>query len=229
MNWNRRSFLTTGAAALGTLATLSPATEAQLVFQQADWKAAEFSTLVKHTGRAKQVFDVRAIADGKFLQGIKNSINGFQFGFGIAAGSIKVVAGLHGPANLLNFSDAMWEKYPLGAFAQLNDPKTGKPATRNIYLHKTANSSTDLNDRSSIYQDWTIEALQHRGMQLLSCHNATEEIVRAMAAQASLKADPEEIVHDLQANTVPGVLIVPAMVSAISLLQSEGHFTYISA
>ncbi len=229
MNWNRRSFLTTGAAALGTLAALSPKAEGQLVFQQANWKAAEFSALVKHTGRAKQVFDVKAITDGKFLQGMKNSINGFQFGFGIAATSIKVVAGLHGPANLLNFSDAMWAKYPLGQFAQLNDPKTGKPATRNLYLHKTANTSTDLNDRNSIYQDWTIEALQQRGMQLLSCHNATEEIVRAMAAQASLKTEPEEIVHDLQANTVPGVLIVPAMVSAISLLQSEGHFTYISA
>jgi intracellular sulfur oxidation DsrE/DsrF family protein len=229
MNWNRRSFLTTGAAALGTLAALPPTAEAQLVFQQTDWKAAEFSALVKHTGRAKQVFDVKAIADGKFLQGMKNSLNGFQFGFGIAPTSIKLVAGLHGPANLLNFSDAMWEKYPLGQFAQLNDPKTGKPATRNLYLHKTANTSTDLNDRNSIHQDWTIEALQQRGMQMLSCHNATEEIVRAMAAQASLKTEPEEIVHDLQANTVPGVLIVPAMVSAISLLQSEGHFTYISA
>jgi len=229
MNWNRRSFLTTGAAALGTLATLSPTAEGQLVFQQADWKAAEFSALVKHTGRAKQVFDARAIGDGKFLQGMKNSINGFQFGFGIAPASIKVVAALHGPANLLNFSDAMWEKYPLGQFAQLNDPKTGKPATRNLYLHKTGNTATDLNDRSSIYQDWTIEALQQRGMQMLSCHNATEEAVRAMVTQASLKADPEEIVHDLQANTVPGVLIVPAMVSAISLLQSEGHFTYVSA
>ena len=229
MNWNRRSFLTTGAAALGTLAALPPTAEGQLVFQQTDWKAAEFSALLKHTGKAKQVFDVKAIADGKFLQGMKNSVNGFQFGFGLAAASIKVVAALHGPANLLNFSDAMWEKYPLGTFAQLNDPKTGKPATRNIYLHKTANTSTDLNDRSSIYQDWTIEALQQRGMQLLSCHNATEEAVRAMVTQASLKADPEEIVHDLQANTVPGVLIVPAMVSAISLLQSEGHFTYVSA
>ena len=66
-------------------------------------------------------------------------------------------------------------------------------------------------------------------MQLLSCHNATEEAVRVMIAQASLTTPLEEIVHDLQANTVPGVLIVPAMVSAISLRQFKGHFTYISA
>src|SRR5665213_3436000 len=104
MNWNRRSFLTTGAAALGTLAALSPAAEAQLITQQADWKASEFSALLKHSGRAKQVFDVRAVGDGKFLNGMKNSLNAFQFGFGIAGGSIKLVAALHGPANLLNFS-----------------------------------------------------------------------------------------------------------------------------
>ncbi|HZL28168.1 MAG TPA: hypothetical protein VFC39_16725 [Acidobacteriaceae bacterium] len=229
MNWNRRSFLTTGAAALGTLAAFSPTAEAQLVFQQTDWKSAEFTALLKHAGRAKQVFDVRAIGEGKFLNGMKNTLNGFQFGFGIAPASIKVVAALHGPANLLNFSDAMWQKYPLGRFAQVNDPKTGKPAARNIYLHKTANTSTDLNDRASIYQDFTIEALQHRAVQFLSCHNATEEVVRGMVAQASLKTPVEEIVHDLQTNTVPGVLIVPAMVSAISLLQSEGHFTYIAS
>ena len=63
MNWNRRSFLTTGAAALGTLAALSHTAEAQLVFQQTDWKSAEFAALLKHAGRAKQVFDVRAVGE----------------------------------------------------------------------------------------------------------------------------------------------------------------------
>jgi intracellular sulfur oxidation DsrE/DsrF family protein len=229
MNWNRRSFLATGAAALGTLATSSPAATAQLITQQADWKMTEFAALLKNTARVKQLFDVHAVGDGKFLGSMKNTLNGFHFGFGFAESSIKLAAGLHGPANLLNFSDEMWEKYPLGVFAQVNDPKTSKPATRNIYLHKTGNTSTDVNDRNSIYQDFTIEALQARGVKFLSCHNATQEAVRVMVAQSSLKTPLEEIVQDLQAHTVPGVLIVPAMVSAISLLQSDGHFTYISA
>ena len=127
MNWNRRSFLTTGAAALGTLATLSPTAEGQLVFQQADWKAAEFSALVKHTGRAKQVFDARVITDGKFLQGMKNSVNGFQFGFGIAPASIKLVAALHGPANLLNAPTPCGKSIRSASSRSSNDPKTGKP------------------------------------------------------------------------------------------------------
>jgi intracellular sulfur oxidation DsrE/DsrF family protein len=228
MNWNRRSFLATGAAALGTLAASSPAATAQLVTQQSDWKMAEFGALLKSTARAKQVFDVHAVGDGKFLGSMKNSLNGLHYGFGIPQDSIKLAAGLHGAANLFNFSDEMWEKYPLGAFAQVNDPKTSKPATRNIYLHKTGNTSTDLTDRNSIYQNFTIEALQARGVKFLSCHNATSEAVRAMVAQSSLKTPPDEIVQDLQAHLIPGALIVPAMVAAISLLQSDGHFTYIA-
>jgi intracellular sulfur oxidation DsrE/DsrF family protein len=228
MNWNRRSFLATGAAALGTLAASSPTATAQLITQQTDWKMAEFSALIKSTASAKQVFDVHAVAEGKFLGSMKNSLNGLHYGFGIAESSIKLAAALHGPVNLLNFSDEMWEKYPLGVFAQVNDPKTGKPATRNIYLHKTGNTSTDVTDRNSIYQDTTIEGLQARGVKFLSCHNATNEAVRVMVAQSSLKTPAEEIVKDLQAHLIPGALIVPAMVAAISLLQSEGHFTYIA-
>ena len=135
---------------------------------------------------------------------------------------------MHGPSNMLNFDDAMWEKYKLGEWLQVNDPKTGKPALRNIYRSKTAGTSTDPNDKTSSFQDTSIESLQNRGVQFLSCHTATEEQVHALIGHLSLSTPPEEVVRDLQSNTLPGVLIVPAMVAAISLLQSEGRFTYIT-
>ena len=135
---------------------------------------------------------------------------------------------MHGPPNLLNFDDTMWAKYRLGEFGDVTDPQTGKPATRNIYLRKTATTSTDLTDRKSVYQDFQIEALQERGVQFLSCHTATEEQANALVTKFKLTSTPEEVVQDLQAHTIPGVLIVPAMVAAVSLLQSRGHFTYIT-
>jgi hypothetical protein len=49
-----------------------------------------------------------------------------------------------------------------------------------------------------------------------------------MVKKFSLSSTPEEVVKDLQAHVLPGVLIVPAMVATIALLQSEGHFTYIT-
>ncbi len=231
MDLNRRSFvgiLGSGLAAAATAGTTARVAEAQLVYQREDWRHADFEKLLKDPARVKQVYDIKSIGEGKFLNNIKNSLNGFHFGFGIPVDQTKLVAAMHGPSNMLNFDDSMWEKYQLGAWLKVDDPKTGKPATRNIYLRKSAGASTDPNDKSSIFQDTSIEALQTRGVQFLSCHTATEEQAHALIAQYALKASAEEIVKDLQSHTVPGVLIVPAMVASISLLQSEGRFTYIT-
>ena len=228
MNLTRRSFVGTGIAALGTLGVPLPSANAQLVYKRTDWKFGDFYKLLKHPAHNKQVYDIRPIGEGMFLTNIKNSLNGFHFGFGIPSEEIKIVAAMHGPSNMLNFDDAMWEKYRLGEWLQVNDPKTGKPATRNLYFQKNAGGSTNPDDRGSTFQDASIEALQGRGVQFLSCHTATEGQVHELVSQHSLKTPAEEIVQDFQAHTLPGVLVVPAMVAAISLLQSEGHFTYIT-
>ncbi|MGI9071266.1 MAG: hypothetical protein ACR2JB_08105 [Bryobacteraceae bacterium] len=44
----------------------------------------------------------------------------------------------------------------------------------------------------------------------------------------NLDESPEQVVRDLQAHTVPGVLIVASMVAAVALLQTEGHYSYIT-
>jgi intracellular sulfur oxidation DsrE/DsrF family protein len=198
------------------------------VYRRADWNFKAFDSLLKHDARAKQVYDIRPIGEGRFLNNIKNSINGFQFGFDIPAAQIKIVSAMHGPSNLLNFDDAMWEKYRLGEFLQVTDPKTGKPATRNIYYPSNGHDSSDPEDRASRLQDTSMEALQGRGVQFLSCHTATEEQAQGLLKQYAFKAAAEQIVRDLQAHAMPGVLIVPAMVAAVSLLQSDGHYTYIT-
>lgn len=227
----RRCFVSTVGSSVAALAALSPAVppvQAQLVYRRSDWNFKAFDSLLKHDARARQVYDIRPIGEGRFLNNIKNSINGFQFGFDMPADQIKVVSAMHGPSNMLNFADAMWEKYRLGEFLQVTDPKTGKPATRNLYYSRNGHGSSDPEDRASPFQDTSMEALQARGVQFLSCHTATEEQAQGLLKQYAFKATAEEIVRDLQAHTMPGVLIVPAMVAAVSLLQSEGHYTYIT-
>jgi hypothetical protein len=231
MIFSRRSFVSRGGsslALLGALGAAAPPVHAQLVYRRADWNFKAFDSLLKSDARAKQVYDIRPIGEGRFLNNIKNSINGFQFGFDIPANQIKIVSAMHGPSNLLNFDDAMWEKYRLGEFLQVTDPKTGKPATRNIYYRRNGHDSSDPEDRASRLQDTSMEALQGRGVQFLSCHTATEEQAQGLLRQYAFKAAAEEIVRDLQAHTMPGVLIVPAMVAAVSLLQSDGHYSYIT-
>jgi intracellular sulfur oxidation DsrE/DsrF family protein len=226
---SRRSFVgqaIVGATALGAVAKH---TDAQLVYKSSDWKLAEFNRLVKNPSRVKQVFDEIQIGDGRFLNNIRNSLNGLQFGFDIPAGSIKIIAALHGPANMLNFDDYVWKKYGVGEWLKITDPKTGQPSVRNVFYPRRATStSKDPNDENSSFQDSSIQALQTRGVQFLCCHTAMEEQARALIKRNTLTQQPEEIVKDLLSHLQPGVLVVAAMVSAIALLQSEGRCSYVT-
>ena len=127
-NLTRRSFVSRAAAAGTTmLGLLAGATgvEAQLVWRASEWKLAEFHKLVRDPAKIKQVYDVVPIGDGTFLNGMKNSLNGLQFGFGIPKEQIKVVGALHGPANMLNYDGYIWNKYQIGEWLHVIDPVTG--------------------------------------------------------------------------------------------------------
>jgi intracellular sulfur oxidation DsrE/DsrF family protein len=215
------------------LATASGEAKAQLVYIKSDWQLSEFNHLAKNPGRVKQVFDIIQIAEGGFLNNIKNSLNGLHFGFGIPDEHVKVVAALHGPANMLNYDDVIWSKYQIGAWLKVTDPSTRRPAVRNPYYASKAGaalrySTEDPDSRDSLYQDTSIQALQHRGVKMLSCHTALEEQVRALVAHSGLTQQPEAIVKEMLAHTLPGVLVVASMVAAIALLQADGHYTYIT-
>jgi hypothetical protein len=233
---SRRSLISRGALGLLTLGLFSgapDATEAQLVWKASEWKLAEFEKLVKDPARIKQLYDVVQIGDGKFLNNIKNSFNGLHFGFGIPERQIKIAAALHGPANMLNYDDYVWQEYQIGEWLQVADPATGRPAVRNLFYNskiglKQDSAAKDPDDLNSIYQGASMEALQSRGAQFLSCHTALEEQVRVLISRNKLSQSPEDVVKDMLAHTVPGVLVVASMVAAIALLQAEGHYTYIT-
>lgn len=232
----RRSLISRGALGFLTLGLFSAApdaTEAQLVWKASEWKLAEFKKLVNDPARIKQVYDIVQVGDGKFLNNIKNSFNGLQSGFAIPERQIKIAAALHGPANMLNYDDYVWEKYQIGEWLKVTDPESGKPAVKNVFYDskvglKQESAAKDPDDLNSIYQDTSIEALQSRGAQFLSCHTALEEQVRVLISRNKLSHSPEDVVKDMLAHTVPGVLVVASMVAAIALLQAEGHYTYIT-
>src|SRR6266852_5103026 len=167
MKMNRRSFVTTAATSVAALSTLGIAgneAEAQLVYTKSDWKLSEFNQLAKNPARVKQVFDIIPIAEGRFLNNIKNSLNGLHFGFGIPDEQIKVVAALHGPANMLNYDDFIWNKYQIGGWLKVSYPSTGQPAVKNPFYPSKAGthlhySSDNPDSGESLYQDTSIQAL----------------------------------------------------------------------
>ena len=229
---SRRSFVGQAVVGAATLGAATRPADAQLVFRASDWKPLEFNRLLKDPSRVKQVFEEIQIGDGRFLNNMKNSLNGLHFGFDIPVNQIKLIGALHGPANMLNFDDYVWQKYRIGDWLKINDPKSGQPAVRNIYYPaKSAparGAAEDPNDEGSSYQDASIQTLQLRGVQFLCCHTATEEQSRILIKQNNLTQQPEEVVKDLLSHVHPGTMIVPAMVSAIALLQSEGRCSYVT-
>jgi hypothetical protein len=232
-NLTRRLFLGQATASLAALGAMTSDANAQLVEKASDWKIGEFDRLLRNPARVKQVFDENQISGGKFLNNIKNSLNGLHFGFNIPADQAKIVAAMHGSANTLNFDDYVWQKYRIGEWLKVQDPKTGQPAVRNPFFASKAApgmhyATQDPDAGNSLFQDTSIQALQLRGVQFLCCHTATEEQSRALIKQFALSQRPEEIVKDLLAHTIPGTLVVASMGSAIALLQSEGHYSYIT-
>ena len=225
---SRRTMI--ASAALGGLAT---GARAQLVYKRSDWKREEFEQLIHASGRIRQVYDVTAINEGRFLNNIKNSFNGLEFGFGFAPDQIRIVAALHGAANMVNYDDSMWEKYRLGEWLKVIDPITNQPATKNIFYpsklsNDASSSSENPSDEHSSFQDRSVQGLQRRGVHFLSCHTATEEQAKIIVKRLQLQSTPEEVAKDLQAHAVPGVLIVPSMVASVALLQIDGRYSYIT-
>jgi hypothetical protein len=115
----------------------------------------------------------------------------------------------------------------------VQDPKSGQPAVRNPFFASKAPPEThyatqDPDDENSLFQDTSIQALQLRGVQFLCCHTATEEQVRGLIAHQNLTLQSEEIVKEMLAHTLPDVLVVASMVAAIALLQTDGHYSYIT-
>lgn len=232
----RRLFVTqaaAGIAAFGALGHAAPPEQAQLVWKSSQWKIEDFRKLVEDRARIKQVYDVTQINQGKFLNNVKNSLNGLRFGFDIPEQQIKIAVALHGPANMINYDDAIWAKYQVGGWLNVTDPDTGKPAVRNIYYLAKARPGQaglpqDPDDPNSPDQDSSVQTLQARRVQFLSCHTALEEQAKALIHRNKLTESREAIVQDLLAHALPGVLVVASMVAAVALLQAEGHYTYVT-
>lgn len=234
----RRGFASKAAAcfaALSAFSVVNQPAEAQIVWTTSEWKLRSFEELLGEKARVKQLFDITKVEDGAALAKVRNSLNGLHYGFGVPVEQIKVVGGLHGPANLLNYDDYVWSKYKIGAWLKIDDPATGQPAVRNPYYFSKLSeaaaritATTDPNDEASPLQDASMQGLQRRGVRFLGCHTALEEQVRQLIKHSNLSEDPETIVRDMLAHTVPNVMIVASMVSAIALLQCEGRYSYVT-
>jgi len=238
----RRNFLSTAALGSAALSLLprharaatpdSSQAETDWFVSQTEWNGSAFNQLLRARKTVKQLFDLKD-ADGEMLvDHVHNAMTGLERSFGIPKEKILVVAALRAKANLLVFDDYAWKKYQFGAAYKIKDPKTGKPAERNIFYASTLApdgkyASEDPNDPRAIEADHSIEAIQRRGVRILCCHVATEGAAAYAVQRLKLKVSQQTVAQDLLAHLIPGVLVVPSMVSAIPMLETHGRFAYL--
>lgn len=114
-------------------------------------------------------------------------------------------------------NDAMWAKYHLGELLELTDPATKAPTQRNMFDKPRAGDPILL---GGMMANAGLANLRGMGTTFLMCNNAFMAWVGFLSQQGRGKPDPIE--HEIRANLLPGVVTVPAMVTAIEKAQGRG-------
>jgi hypothetical protein len=209
----RRGFLATLGALTGwgvlRPKTASASLESGLLAApvQGGW---DMSWLEGLKGKHRQVFDMSNLEIGLLV--VRNWYDAHQTVYGLhGAPELNAVVGIGGHAFPFNASDALYQKFPIGELWKVNDPDTGKPATRNIFLD---------GGKTPMEKESTVHALQARGAIFWQCNNALHGVAARIGA--AVKREEPEVYAELRPALNPGVILVPAHTMLIGLAQEHG-------
>ena len=217
---HRRGFLGRMAAAAAAISL--PWTEAGVASAQ---EAGHDDWIDGVTGSHKCFFDFPAHKMGAGLVHIRNYILTYGEAYGVDVKDIGTVGTFYsvGPQSSISmaFNDAMWAKYGLGEYLNIDDPKTNQPVTRNMFNHPQEGDPVPFVGPIGPFPDAGIESMQQNmGTTFLLCANALTAFSMDLARLGKGSAD--DIRADLAGNVLPGVTTVPAMVIAIEKAQVAG-------
>ena len=215
---DRRGFVGT-VASLGAGLALGADARAQQLFVTQQSAGASDAWLDQLKGKHRQLFDVPEPEGGTALRHLRNYLDAWRNAFGVGEKDVSVVVTLYARTTPLGLQDAMWEKYQLGAALSLTDPTTNAPLVRNWFAHpKPGDPVADGEPGTSM------EALQQRGVLFALCNNA---LTRWAARLEKSGMGAAAAVHaDLVAHALPGVVIVPDVLVAMTKAHERG-FAYV--
>ena len=131
-----------------------------------------------------------------------------KYGVPESENSIAVIT--HGPAIQGLFRDDVWQKLALGEFYKVNDPRTGAPATRNIYLTSQDGEPPDA----------AVLDLMKRGVTFVVCNVAVINLSKKLGQARNLA--PDALHDELAAGLVEGAVLVPDVFVAMQRAQKRG-------
>ena len=138
----------------------------------------------------------------------RNMLANARDSYGVPEAQHSIAVVTHGPAIQGLFRDALWEKMALGTFYKVNDPKTGAPATRNIYLTPQDGEPPDA----------AVSDLMKRGVTFVVCNVA----LRNLSKKLSPAGSPDALHDELAAGLVDGVFLVPDVFVSMQRAQKRG-------
>ena len=129
--------------------------------------------------------------------------------YGVPEAQHGIAVMTHGPAIQGLLGDNVWQRFALGAFYKVNDPKTGAPATRNMHLAPQEGEPIDA----------VVPDLMQRGVTFVVCNVALRTLAKRLAP-AGISADA--LHGELVAGLVPGTFLVPDLFVSIARAQKRG-------
>jgi hypothetical protein len=215
----RRAFLgklAAGAVAIGLTGSISEAFAAER--QPAHDIKPSDKWLASVTGKHRQFFDMPKHDNGLGLIHVRNYLNTLRDTYHVSHPEATAVVGLYGGTTLLGFNDAMWKKYDLGKVLKVMDG-TNAPATGNVFYAAPPGAATLSVSGAplSLPADTSISALQQRGAVFILCNNAFNLWMGLLGGAKSA-----ELRTEFEANILPGIFLVPAMVVAVNQAQTHG-------
>jgi intracellular sulfur oxidation DsrE/DsrF family protein len=232
VSMNRARFLSTAAAALA-VALAAAGVVGGIALAAGDGAVISYDAFLASARapfRHKQLFTSPRANNGAIFAYMRNSLNGYQFGWNEGPGTLHAAAVLNGMGVAQGVNDEMWARYGLGALLTRNgDPVKALAADHlNPWLHPAAQYARDDADPNGAFnQDASIGTLLRRGATFYVCNNALRALATKIV-EAGAGKDVESVHAELRRNLIPGALLVPAGVTTIDALQQE-HFTLYDA
>ncbi|HJP84531.1 MAG TPA: hypothetical protein VJ852_00950 [Gemmatimonadaceae bacterium] len=218
----RREFLgklAAGAMALGMSGSVSKAFGSELRLKSDTQPSDKWLTAV--TGKHRQIFDLPNHENGWGLLHVRNYLNTLRDTYHVTHPDVTAVVTIYGMGTMLAFNDDMWKKYNLGAASKVNDTSNA-PATANVFYKAPGGSSSLAISGTPIPvpADASISELQQRGAVFILCNNAYNVWMGLLGGGDATKT--ADLRKEFDANMLPGVYLVPAMVVAIDQAQKHG-------
>ncbi|SRR5216117_1490621 len=220
----RREFLgrlAAGAIALGLTGSVPSALAAERKTHH-DLKASDLKPsdkwLTAVTGKHRQFFDMPNHENGMGLLHVRNYLNVMRDTYHVTHPDVTAVVGLYGMTTMLAFNDAMWKKYGVANPIKVMDASKAVATGNVFYTAPGGSAALSLSGAPiPIPADSSISALQQRGAVFILCNNAFNVWMGLLGGDKAA-----DLRKEFEANILPGVYLVPAMVVAVNQAQMHG-------